>query len=364
MTQQMNLEKAFALFSEESKRLSQSYHHLQSEFAKLNNTLNALVRHIDCGLMFVSREGIVTLFNPAAEKITAISQKEIVGKFYHLFFSDTFFGFSLEKALVHESHSAHTCVTIGSEREEKELEISLSALDEGLIIMMQDVTEIKKLKTTSLHNDKLKDLGIMAATLAHEIRNPLGGIEGFASLLALDLKENPKLKMMADNICRGVNHLNSLVTTILIYAKPLELHFAKVDLNQLIEEMLPFLSEKKKMFFEKHASTIYTLADKEHLKRAILNLLHNALDAAKHAVHLILKQENKSLHIIVEDDGDDLKDEHLEKIFTPFFTTKTKGTGLGLAETYKIMQAHDGKILVENKPKTRFTLILQAENEN
>ncbi len=123
-----------------------------------------------------------------------------------------------------------------------EIEAGLTPiLSKGVMIILRDLTEQRRLEQAVLHNERLKELGQMAATLAHEIRNPLGGIQGFASLLASDLKDLPAQQKMAKEIVEGASVLNQLVTNVLHYARPLDIHFEVVSVNQLIEECINWL---------------------------------------------------------------------------------------------------------------------------
>jgi signal transduction histidine kinase len=185
----------------------------------------------------------------------------------------------------------------------------------------------------------------MAATLAHEIRNPLGGIEGFAQLLKQDLKE-PSHQQMVAAILEGSRLLNNLVTEVLSYARPMRLHFAPIDLVVLVKESLALAATSFRMptCSFKSAFTTYPLSlDEEHIKCTLLNVLRNAAEAGGTLVNIELTAEGA---LIVKDNGEGIAQKDLKKIFTPFFTTKTHGTGLGLAHSLAIIKAHNGTLEV------------------
>src|SRR5262249_3034973 len=112
---------------------------------------------------------------------------------------------------------------------------------QGLLILLRDITKLRRLQQSADRHDRLKELGELAAHLAHEIRNPLGGIKGFANLLQQELHERPDLQQMASFIVQGADDLNQFVSNVLVYARPFHLHVERVDLVLLIEELKQLL---------------------------------------------------------------------------------------------------------------------------
>jgi signal transduction histidine kinase len=228
----------------------------------------------------------------------------------------------------------------------------------------------QKVVPMSNRDDLLKELGEMVATVAHEIRNPLGGIRGFASLLHRDLAGQPEQQEMAQHIIEGADNLSRFVTHVLNYARPTEVHLAPVDLNQLIEELRhhveadPTLDSRITFTCHLAPSPVKALADAQLLQSALLNLIVNAIQAMPEGGKLALsvKQKNQQPLLQVSDTGVGISPENMPKLFSPLFTTRPSGNGFGLAEVKKIIQAHGGTIDVQSEvgKGTLFTLKLKG----
>ncbi len=206
--------------------------------------------------------------------------------------------------------------------------------------------------------ERLVALGEMAAGLAHEIRNPLGGIQLFAGLLTRDLADRPKQCELARKISQGVQTLEKLVTDILAFAGQAEPRFREVDLPRLLNETLDLAAAT----FDRIGATVATScdpaadlrleADPCQLQQALLNLLQNGAEAAGAGGRVELRvtgEPDGFVRITISDDGDGVPAELLDRIFNPFFTTKDRGTGLGLAIVHRIAEAHGGNIRVANR---------------
>lgn len=392
-----HLAKAFSLFSQESAKLKDNYYHLQerfkavgfelettneqlrekvSELKTLTCYLNNILKNMAQGLLFIDKEGTITTCNEAALKILNLDESKILYNSFWNFFSDEYFGFSLRNALTFglSQKMSYLCIT-SNHKEKKEIEVTGTYVAEagfyqGIILMLRDVTEMQKLQMIASRNDRLKELGEMAAVVAHEIRNPLGGIRGFASLLYRDLEATPHLQEMAHYILDGTKSLERLVVNVLQFAKPIQLQPALYDIVLLIKEVLRFVkvdptfSSHIKIDFHLTVEKFEAFVDKELLKAALLNLFMNAIqsmeDQKAGLITLSLIQTNDSYKISISDTGKGIEEKDIDQIFSPFFTTKQKGTGLGLSETYKIIQAHFGTIDVrsEHKVGTTFTITL------
>lgn len=322
--------------------------HLESAHARLLEEFQAvkmkleILTHLSDGLIFITTAGRITLFNPAAAAITGYAQNEILESLYWDHFSDTLFGFSMRSALKNQTVCHRAYLTLGTS---KEVEISTSNVPKkGLLLLMHDRTEQQQLEKSLHQSERLKELGEMAATLAHEIRNPLGGIEGFAQLLKRDLQRTDHQKMI-QAILEGTRTLNHLVTNVLDYARPLQLHFTPTDLVTLVKETIAFASFEQPIQFHASVKNQMLSLDKDRIKLVLLNLFRNAFESGAKCVEVELTQE----YLSITDNGEGIEKEHLEKIFTPFFTTKPTGTGIGLAEAAAVIQAHNGAIEVNSK---------------
>lgn len=370
----LSLKESFVFFTKETSQLKASYQTLQDEFKKLQSTcdsstaaLSSIVDSMSEGLIFISIHGTIELFNDAACQLIGLSIEKALHSSYGDHFSDDFFGFSMEHALngAPVARKAFLSWTIGNHL--VDVEISSSVIPKkGILVLLTDLTLQKHLEKTIARNERLRDLGEMAAALAHEIRNPLGGIQGFASLLCRDLDSFPEKKEMANAILEGTRSLNRLVTNVLNYAKPMEVHHATFDGILMIEETLALikaeLSADFHYFFEHSHAPIPIFGDKELLKMAVLNLVKNGIQASSKTslVKIFIDHDAENVFISIVDQGHGIPVENLEKIFLPFFTTKPSGNGLGLAEAQKIAHAHGGTIDVHSEMGIGSTFILKV----
>ena len=367
----LKLTNAFNLFSKETCRLEKAYESLQDRFEMVseqleqsNRKLNGILSYMSQGIFFINLKGVVTIYNMAAEKIVGKDRKEVLFKNVKELFNDDLFGFSLLEALGNRAAPEATMSSIPQQDNEfKEVEVTTSfVLDgpeehQGLILLLRDITEIRRLQSLANRNDRLKELGEMAASVAHEIRNPLGGIEGFAHLLNRDLKDLPESQAMTRQIIDGTKTLNKLVTQVLNYARPVKMQRERIDLITFIKETVAFLevdrsfSQKIQYKIKSDAKEIFYSLDVELFRSALFNLLVNAADSMPNGgdVLISLREERKNIQMEICDEGEGIPSKNLEKIFSPFFTTKHNGNGFGLSEVYKVIQAHGGAIDVSSE---------------
>jgi len=211
--------------------------------------------------------------------------------------------------------------------------------------------------------NRLAALGEMAAGLAHEIRNPLGGIQLYASMLAQDVADRPESLQTVRKISDGVRSLEALVGQVLQFSREIAAQPEPADLTTLVEQAADLaLGRPAKATFrlliegEPHLPVVI---DPLLIGQAVLNLLLNAVEAIEPGTEGRVTvrygrppadSDAKQFHLSVTDTGRGIAPEVLDKIFNPFFTTKDTGTGLGLAIVHRIVEAHEGLIIATNEP--------------
>jgi len=234
--------------------------------------------------------------------------------------------------------------------------------------------ELKRKNEELRRRERLAALGEMAAGLAHEIRNPLGGIALYASMLVKELHDRPDLQRAAGRISHGVRTLEQLVNDILAFAQEPRLDRQVLVFGDLLEsvedDVQPWADENgATVYFDEAAGTVALYADVAGLRRVLTNLLMNAVQAAGKDGSVWLKARSlphdAGGEIEVSDNGPGIPRDRIGQVFNPFYTTRAEGTGLGLAIVHQIIEAHGGTIRVSSRPGggARFVLRLPAAGE-
>jgi len=222
----------------------------------------------------------------------------------------------------------------------------------GTVHISRDITELHTLREKVAYSERMAALGELAARVAHEIRNPLISIGGFArrleKRLAGDTHEYAKI------IVNEVSRLENILKEILGFVKSSKVIRSSVNLNELINNVVDFITpeihERENSIIKNLSeSPVMIAADPDRIKAALLNIITNANQATEHGTITIrTRQEDKEVSVEISDTGCGIRQEDLKNIFNPFFTTKSQGTGLGLAVTHRIIEEYNGKITVES----------------
>jgi PAS domain S-box-containing protein len=329
-----------------------------------SSILRAILEKITDGILWIDLEGKVILASVSLEKMLALPKVQLEGRRFWDIFSDDFFGFSMRESLRYGI--SHELVY------KNNLEISTIFLyqgekeSHGLLLKISDITEREQFRWKEAQGERMKELGIMAARLAHEIRNPLGGIRGFSMLLYRDLSNNPNLQELASQILDGTRSLEQLVSSMLEYAKPKALELQTHDLTAFLRKIARFVKVDPLFPPEVHLNLhipdkpMLAAFDADALKRAVLNLIANGLQAIEKEGELTISllQNGHTCQITITDTGIGMQEEELNSLFIPFFTTKRNGNGLGLVETKKIIATHGGSLEVHSKPSRGSSFII------
>ncbi|MBN2655362.1 MAG: PAS domain S-box protein [Nitrospirae bacterium] len=241
----------------------------------------------------------------------------------------------------------------------------------GTVHIARDITEQKKLREKVANAERMAALGEIAAKVAHEIRNPLLSVGGFAR--RLEKRLNNDLKEYAKIIVEEVGRLEEILNDTLGFVRSSRLDIKKTDMDEFIDKIITLLesaaASKEDMLVKEINEKVILQADQNRLKEALINIINNAIQATKKGTIVIraLYENNpegiREGIIEVEDCGAGIKPEDLNRIFDPFFTTRSSGTGLGLAITKKIIESHRGRIEVKSEmgKGTKFRIYLPAQ---
>lgn len=336
---------------------------------------------ITSGVVICDSRGIVTRFNRSAEDILNFFEKECSGKHYsEIFGHDHKLTLMLDDALI--AGKVHSRREFEIERPDSEklwLGCSSSMVNDesgegmGAVLLMIDLTEIRRLQEISSYSEKMVSLGEMAAGLAHEIRNSFAAIVGFANLIKKSAKQEENSIQIINLLKNEAASAEILLSRFLNFARPLDVQPEPVDIEELVRTSMGNLSHPTAdrinivHRIEDYLPAIN--ADPMLLRQALTNILLNACDAMPDGGEIIVevKMEKKKfegrhdeLILSIVDSGTGIDPEIKSRIFDPFFTNKADGTGLGLALVKKIIVLHLGRINVHSKKGkgTRFTIYL------
>lgn len=243
----------------------------------------------------------------------------------------------------------------------------------GYILLFKDLTEIQSLKKNLARNHRLASVGRLAAGVAHEIRNPLSSIKGFATYFKERFQDHPEDKATAEIMIQEVDRLNRVVSHLLEFSRPVSVSGKPVDMKKLIHDSLKLIEQQIReksinVTVNPFHETGDMILDADKISQILLNLYLNALDAMESGGSLAISfgrhPWKPGVEISVADTGGGIAETDLPHIFDPYFTGKPNGTGIGLAIVYNIVEAHNGEIKVESRTGkgTTFTVFLSELN--
>jgi len=331
-----------------------------------------ILDNVEDAVIALDQQGMISHFNPAAQTFTGISEKQSLGRsFVELFKHQTNLCALVETTMREgRSISDHETVKLHGRRP-RPVSVTVSPLltaagqQQGVVLIMRDLTQVRKLEAAIHRADQMAMVGTMAAGLAHEIKNPLGGIKGAAQLLQMELEAGSELIEYPRVMIREAERINTIIEELLDLAKPRKPKIEQVNISQILDEIMLLqkqaLAERNISFqLNLDPSIPPTYADRDLLIRLFLNLIKNAGEAVENGGEIIIESRIDSEYhlsgpggrsvplvmISIIDNGAGIPPQELERIFTPFFTTKTGGSGLGLAICQKIITDHGGYLKI------------------
>ncbi len=342
-------------------------HRLEKERAEQTERLSEEVtRNMPAGLLVINATGIISSANPAAEQVLGIR-----GLNFRRYSEALVEGSQLTAAIAQ-------CLSTGKifRREEvrhlapggdaRRLGVTISPIRRGegkingVICLLSDITELASLQQQVQLKENLAALGELSAGIAHEFKNALATISGYAQLICAETVQGESHDY-AENILEQTRNITHVVTEFLKYARPLEISTETVALQPIIERVVSEISEAMphiRIRFEGPLGNVP--GDEGLLRQAFLNLARNAAEACEGAAHggrVLFRGESIRANdagfqrITVFDNGTGISSDDRDKLFRPFFTTKAKGTGLGLAVVQKIIVQHGGQVKARNRPE-------------
>lgn len=369
--------------AERARQTEQALRVTEVNYEELKQLHSTIVEQLESGLMTVTPDGLIRVFNPYLERLTGLSQSQAYGRsvaavFPSLQLPSSSFEIRQQGEFSYRAESGEPLligytVTVFT---------NLQGESSGLLVAIKDLTGLKQMELALKRADRLAALGELSARMAHEIRNPLAAISGSVQLLAEHGSLRDHESRLLAIVLRESERLNVLITDFLAYARPRPPQFEQFDVVTLVSDLQVLLAGDAR-FREVTVRSdlpdqLLVRADRDQLQQVLINLLQNAADAMPEGGEVLLQADmqytsarangvglSKLLRIRVADQGTGMDAETCRHLFEPFWTTKPNGTGLGLATVYRIIEGHQGTVQVDPGPEggTEVTLLLPMLEE-
>jgi PAS domain S-box-containing protein len=380
------LQQSFESFNKATADLQGAYGRLEKRFADLNkkleekndqlvktvaekeetkNYLQNILESLINGVVVTDLHGKIQTMNQCAEIFVRVPQANVIGQHISVLFENMAMNDwqTINFTEYFKSESGHK-VKINN----RMLEIFCSPFKSpggsiiGNVFVIRDITKIEKLEDMAKRTEKFAAMGAMAANIAHEIRNPLGSIELFASLLLKKLQEK-KDRECAIQIISSVKNVDNKISNLLMFTRKQNPKKQRIDVRQILSEVLDFsaqIMEQNDIAISVEYADLPACidGDAEMIKQIFLNIMLNAQQAMPEGGALSIKliissnemvsEEPAVVEIEFQDSGLGIPEENLSKVFDPFFSTRDEGSGLGLAIVHNIISQHNGSVSVEN----------------
>jgi two-component system sensor histidine kinase PilS (NtrC family) len=382
--------------SEELKKNRKELVQKQVDYNQLEAFNRNIIQSLDSGLLTIDLSGNINFLNRTAEKILNQSRESLKDTSIYRLFPKIGEVLEQVKRKVPEpspDYQRYETLLTNDGGRKVHLGFSISPLTDpegsliGHTLIFQDITQFKEMEEQMKRVDRMAAVGLLAAGMAHEIRNPLASLSGSVQMLKAELALDDHQQHLMEITLRETERLDALITDFLLYAQPPQTHKILTPIRNVIEETIdlfthsPSYHDGVRILRPNGQDKIRVSIDPDQMKQVFWNLLINAAQSmsnggkiqvqlgkgkAQVETRLSLSPQLKAkewVKISIADSGNGIALEEKEKIFEPFFTTKENGTGLGLSIVHKIVENHKGSIKVESEVGrgSTFTIYLPAE---
>jgi PAS domain S-box-containing protein len=357
-----------------------------AELAELKVYSDNVIESITVGVMVVSRDGRVTIWNSQMESTFGIQRQDATGRDVSEVLPEDLVD-TIHRSLGHQRwdidatahiQKTHVRSTTGDVRlVDIRLApfVSTQSINIGTLLVFDDITDKARLEDQLTQAEKLSSIGLFAAGVAHEVNTPLAGISSYTQMLIKDTSEADPNRDILERIEKQSFRASNIINNLLNFARVKDTDLTEVNLNSLMLDTLslldhPFRRAKVDVEVDLDPRLPATVGNGGKLQQVFMNLFLNAKDAMPKGGHLKIQtlSRDSSLVVRIQDNGEGIPDEHIRKIYDPFFSTKAvgEGTGLGLSVSYGIIQEHSGRISVDSEHGrgTVFTVELPLKRIN
>lgn len=333
----------------------------QLRLGKMSAFTDILVSSLPIGLIATDSSGAIQVYNGSARELVGFDEQEVIGEMPEsclpVQLVQMFSGNEMDNKTERQVEVYLHPVPGKGRTLQLASMVVLDASDEfaGEVLLIRDLTTVKRLEKELQRNERLAALGKMAAGVAHELRNPLSSIKGLAVLLKSSFSLPSNEAETADILVKEVERLNRSIGELLDYAKPGQLRRDAVSIQEIIEKTVLLVRVDAESYgivirLETEDNLPLLFVDTDKMNQVFLNLFLNAIQAMEQGGELLVrtKKHERTVQITVRDNGVGIESENLGRVFDPYYTTKNDGTGLGLAMSAKIVEEHGGQIEVSS----------------
>lgn len=313
------------------------------------------------GILLWNDQFQIVDINQSGQRMLQMSKEDLVGISLHCILNDCNITDDELKEQIRSIHSdgqsdGNLSITLKSGRKKFfEFSNKLNIFSNISMTTFKDITEKLEMEEQLRKSDTLNVIGELAAGIAHEIRNPMTALKGFIQLLEGSVKEDHT--MYFNVITTELSRIDSIINEFLILAKPQAVKFVEKDISQIMKETVDLLSAQAVLhnvqfstYYEQNLPRVF--CESNQMKKVFINIIKNAIEVMPKGGYItvsIQKESEQRIHISIGDEGTGIPAHKIKKLGEPFYTTKERGTGLGLMVTYKIIEEHKGTIEVESK---------------
>jgi PAS domain S-box-containing protein len=349
--------------------------HLEERLRASEARWRAVVESAVDGIIVIDARGRIEAFNPAAESLFGYREEEVVGQNVNILMPSPYHGEHDEYLARYLRTGVHHIIGIGREvigrrKDGTTFPLHLSVGETSLAGerkftgILHDLTSRVAIESQLREQTALARLGEMAAVLAHEVKNPLAAVRGAVQVIGSRLPAESRDGGIVKEIVSRIDSLNELMKDLLLFARPPRPNPVPVEVQALVSSTAALVREDPALSavrIEVDGSAHSVLADPGLLQIVFLNLMVNSAQAMRGEgeIKASVSAEDGRCRIVIHDDGPGMPPAVREQIFTPFFTTKSRGTGLGLATAKRLIEAHEGTIAVECPPEGGTTVTVR-----
>ncbi|MDE3201340.1 MAG: PAS domain-containing sensor histidine kinase [Acidobacteriota bacterium] len=344
------------------QQIGQRMRNVEEVFSALKENLDQILGNLQDGIVLLTRDGRAVLVSEAARRLLQIKNGDGVGmQADEIFDSSNVLGAALKRAYdAGEPMGPEEMRTESGRR----VQVSLDFIQDdktrqglGALVTMHDLESVEEIESELELSRRMAAIGRLTSGVGHEVKNPINAIVVHLELLKNKISsDNSPATRHLDVIESEIRRLDRVVQTLVDFSRPVELHFKEQDLRNVVGDVLALSAEELtrrnvtvESVFPSNPQMVNIDADL--IKQAVINVVENGAQAMPDGgkLHIQLEEDRKSAVLRIRDEGQGIPAEILEKIFDLYFTTKSTGSGIGLAMTYRILQLHNGSVEVESE---------------